>query len=258
MKRIPRLAVDITFVLVAMLASAQTPGAQAAPKQQQATSSAKAATSQPVTPRDMRYYVIANGDDVSGSWDSENSPNTQEMRSRYGEHFAWFREGGREYVITDPVVMAELEKAMEPQKKVNLMQADVNREESRVNDLQAKVNAHQKDVNAAQQEVNARQNIANQVQSAVSNGSNAAVIDKLEAGLRELRAKPEVNQSSVNQMQSQVNEEQHGVNDEQVKVNAMQRPVNDEQRRVSAEFAGRVREIFGAAIEQGTARQIQK
>ena len=256
MKRIPHVAVDATFVLVATLALAQTLIAQAAPKQQ-ATSSAKALASQPAALRDIRRYVIANGDTLSGSWDSDDSPNAQELRARYGEHFAWFREGSREYVITDAGVMAELDKAMEPQKKVNAMQADVNHEQSRVNALQAKVNAHQQDVNAAQHEVNRRQDIANQVQSAVSNGSNAALIDKLETELRELKTKPDVNQSSVNQMQSQVNEEQHGVNAEQAKVNEMQHPVNDEQHRVSAEFAGRVREIFGEAIEHGTARQIK-
>lgn len=239
MRRILQVAAGVTFLLVWVLASAQTP----APK------------------HEVRRYVIVNGDMTSGSWSSDDWPNPQSLRSKYGEHFAWFRDesrgGGHEYVITDSGVMAELDKAEEPQKKVNAMQADVNREQSRVNALQAKVNAHQNDVNALQHEVNHRQDIANQVQSAVSNGSNAALIDKLEAELRELRAKPEISQASVNQMQSQVNEEQHRVNAEQAKVNEMQRPVNDEQHRVSAEFAVKIREIFGNALENGTAREIK-
>ena len=215
------------------------------------------ATSQPAATHEIHRYVIANGENLTGSWDSEESPNAQSLRARYGEHFAWFREGGREYVITDPGVLAEIDKAMGPQKKVNAMQADVNQDQSRVNELQAKVNEHQKAVNEMQHEVNHRQDIANQVQHAVSNGSNAEVIDKLEAELRELRAKPDVSQASVNQMQAQVNDEQHGVNAEQAKVNEKQHGVNDEQHRVSADFEQRVNQIFGNALEQGTAQPVK-
>src|SRR5438105_1042418 len=98
MKRILHGAVGITFVLIGMLASAQARSAQAStsalgPKQQQATSPTKAPAAQPAALRDMRYYVIVNGDTLSGSWDSTDSPNAQELRARYGEHFAWFREG---------------------------------------------------------------------------------------------------------------------------------------------------------------------
>jgi peptidoglycan hydrolase CwlO-like protein len=240
MKQALQVGVAATFLLGAVFASAKT------------------MTSQPsAAAREIHRYVIVKGDTLSGSWDSEESPNAQALRARYGDHFAWFREGGRDYIITDADVLAELDKAEEPQKKVNASQADVNQEQARVNELQAKVNEHQKAVNEIQHEVNHRQDIANQVQHAVSNGSSAAEIEKLEAELRELRARPDVSQASANQMQAQVNEEQNRVNDEQAKVNEMQHGVNEEQHRVSAEFARRANDIFSQALEQGTAQAVK-
>ena len=243
MKRFP-VFVSLSFLLVLVSATALF----SAPNPAQNAASS----------HDFHRYVIVNGDNTTGSWDSEDSsPNVHALRARYGDRFAWLREGGREYIITDAAVLAELDKAMEPQKRVNAMQADVNADQARVNALQAKVNAHQNEVNAAQHEMNRRQDIANRLQSAVSNGSSAAEIDKLQAELRDLRDKPELSQQSVNQMQAEGNSEQNGVNAEQARVNARQRPLNEEQHRVSAEFAVRVNQIFGDALEHGTAQPLK-
>lgn len=205
----------------------------------------------------VRRYIVVHGDSTSGSWDSDFvSPG--ELRARFGDNFAWFRQNGQDYVVTDAAVMAELDKAMEPQKNVNRMQAGVNAEQSRVNGLQSKVNAHQGDVNALQNEVNRRQDLVNQIQASVNREDNAALIQKLETELKELRAgKPEANQSGVNRKQSEVNQEQAGVNAEQSKVNAMQAKVNDEQHRVSAEFSRRAQEIFDSAVRSGAAKPVK-
>ena len=236
-----RVAVGILFLLISMVAGVSAFGAQ-----------------QPAAKHDIHRYVIVNGENTSGSWDTEeDKPAVEALRARYDGHFAWFRDGGREYVVTDPSVLSQLDKAMEPQRKVNDMQADVNEDQSRVNGLQAKVNAHQNDVNAAQREVEHRQELANRLQEAVSRGSSAVEIDKLQAELRELRAKPELSQSSVNQMQAKVNEEQRGVNAEQAKVNEKQHGVNDEQHRVSAEFKARANQIFSDALEHGVAQPLK-
>jgi uncharacterized protein YlxW (UPF0749 family) len=172
-----------------------------------------------------RNYLIVHGDSMSGSWDESDSPAREELRERFGDRFAWFRRDGHEYVVTASAVMDELDRAMEPQKKVNRMQAGVNREQGRVNEMQAGVNAHQHDVNAMQAQVN----------------------DK-ESG---------VDQERVNRKQAGVNAEQAGVNSEQAKVNAMQGKVNEEQHRVSAEFDRRVTEIFDSALQSGAAKKLR-
>lgn len=172
----------------------------------------------------IRRYIIVNGSSASGSWDDNDSPSTEELRGRFGEHFAWFRAHGNEYVITSSAVMDEFDRAMEPQKKVNRMQARVNREQGRVNEMQAGVNAHQRDVNELQAQVNA--------------------------------SDPGVDQARVNRKQADVNAEQANVNAEQAKVNAMQAKVNEEQSRVSAEFNRRVEEIFNSALQSGAATKL--
>ncbi len=261
-------------VLVVPLSSAlraipDNPVAASAPRPQPAAQAQTApqATRSPVATKStaatqapaggIRQYIIVSGNSMSGSWNSDEV-HESELRARFGDKFAWFRENGREYIVTDSAVLSDLDKAMEPQKDVNRKQADVNSAQARVNELQAKVNAHQGNVNAQQKEVNRRQDIANQVQTAVDRGGNAALIEKLEAELRELRAnKPEANQTSVNRMQSQVNEEQAQVNAGQAKVNLMQQKVNAEQHRVSAEFSRRVQEILGSALQRGAATEVK-
>lgn len=173
----------------------------------------------------IRRYVIVQGDSTNGSWDDSDTPSTAQLRSQFGDRFAWFRKDGRDYVVTASAVLDELDRAMEPQKNVNRMQARVNRAQAHVNELQAGVNAHQQDVNAAQAQVNA--------------------------------SHPGVDQERVNRKQADVNAEQADVNAEQSKVNALQEKVNEEQRRVSAEIERRLQEIFESALRRGVATEIR-
>lgn len=184
----------------------------------------------------IRRYIVVNGDSMSGSWDSNDELTHKQLRAKFGDKFAWFRQGSQEYVVTDAGVMADLDKAMEPQKNVNRMQADVNSDQARVNALQAKVNDHQAQVNAMQQQVNHAQSL---VQS--NNGQSQVNAD----------------QTRVNAEQSRVNSEQARVNAEQEKVNGRQSKVNIEQRRVSAEFSLRMNEILSAALRDGLAKQLR-
>jgi Skp family chaperone for outer membrane proteins len=174
----------------------------------------------------IRPYIIVHGHSMSGSWE-QNEVSSNELREQFGDRFAWFRKGGdgHEYVVTDSAVMDELDRAMEPQKNINRMQAGVNREQQRVNEMQAGVNAHQREINAMQTQVNEHQ--------------------------------PSVDQRMVNRKQSDVNAEQSDVNAEQTKVNARQEKVNEEQRRVSDEFSRRVQEIFNSALQHGVATKLR-
>ena len=173
----------------------------------------------------IRRYLIVQGDSTNASWDTSESPAIDALRSRFGDRFAWFRKDGHDYVITDSGVMGELDRAMEPQKNVNRMQAGVNREQGRVNEMQSGVNAHQHDVNAMQAEVN--------------------------------ESRSDAGQERVNRKQAVVNTEQAGVNAAQAKVNAMQEKVNEEQHRVSAEFNRRADEIFDSALQRGVATRLR-
>jgi hypothetical protein len=180
-------------------------------------------------------YLIVSGDNSSGSWDSGDEPRFKEWRSKYGSHYAWFRQDGRDYIVTDDHTLAEFQDAMAPQLEVNRRQDEVNRYQADVNRLQDGVNSHQADVNRAQAEVNRQQSLVNQ-------------------GTGE--------QSHVNQIQAEVNARQHAVNAEQDKVNQRQAVVNREQEavnqietRVSAEVDKAVQAVFESARRQGLAHE---
>jgi len=251
-----------TSAAAAPVKDAQAAATQAAAAQAGAApvATTQAAPVQATTPRQsgtIRRYLIFSGNSTSGSWDSRDPVDQDGLRARFGRNFAWFRQAGNEYVVTDAGVMAELQEAMAPQKEVNRMQSEVNVQQSAVGVLQADVNSRQSEVNALQQEVNRRQDLVNRIQASASKEDTEALIQKLEAAIRELRAaKGYADQETVNRKQAQVNEAQARVNQQQGKVNELQRKVNDEQRRVSAVYSGRIEEILDSAVRRHLAQQL--
>jgi hypothetical protein len=185
----------------------------------------------------VTQYLIVSGDSMSGSWNSDDEPRIKRLRAKYGSNFVWLKLDGRDYIVTDSHVMAQLDDAMAPQREVNLRQDEVNRHQEEVNGLQEKVNGRQEEVNRAQEEVNRQQGLVN--------GGNAA-------------------QSRVNQLQAEVNGRQEAVNAEQDKVNQRQAVVNKEQgvvnglqTRASAQIHKAMDTIFDSVRRQGLAREIQ-
>jgi hypothetical protein len=187
--------------------------------------------------RRVTRYLIVAADSQSGSWDSRDEPQIRAWRSKYGNHFAWFRQDDHDYIVTDEGTLKKLDDAMAPQLEVNRQQGEVNAHQAQVNRLQADVNSHQQQVNRAQSEVNRQQSLANR-------------------GAEE--------QSVVNDQQAQVNRQQHGVNGEQEKVNREQAVVNQEQSvvnaaqtRASTEIREALQIVFDSARTQGVARQVR-
>jgi hypothetical protein len=196
-----------------------------------------AAAQAPTAPGNTRVtrYLIVSGDSSSGSWDSRDESRFEEWRSKYGSHYAWFQQDGRDYIVTDSRIMVQFDDAMAPQREVNRQQAEVNRHQAEVNRQQGGVNSHQAEVNRAQAEVNRQQSLVN--------GGTAS-------------------QSRVNELQSEVNGKQHVVNSEQDKVNQKQAVVNKEQgevnqmqARASAQIDKALQAIFAAARRQGLAHE---
>ena len=180
-------------------------------------------------------YVIVSGDSSNGSWDSRDEWRMERWRGIYGSHFAWFRQDGRDYIISDERALAEIENAMAPQREVNRQQNEVNRHQGDVNRQQQIVNRHQEDVNRAQGEVNRQQSLVNQ-----GAGSQEAVNRQ---------------QSEVNAKQQAVNAEQQKVNEQQAVVNREQEAVNRTETRVSAEIERALQVVFDTARRQGTAHE---
>jgi hypothetical protein len=232
----------------------------AAPQAAARTATTPAAPVQAAAPRQsgtVRRYLIFSGDSTSGSWDSRDPADQEDLRARFGRNFAWFRQAGNEYVVTDAGVLGELQEAMEPQKEVNRMQSEVNIQQAAVGVLQADVNSLQSEVNALQREVNRRQDLVNRIQASASKEDTEALIQKLEAAIRELRAaKGDADQETVNRRQAQVNDAQARVNQQQGKVNEQQHRVNDEQKRVSAVYSGRIEEILDSAVRRNLAQRL--
>jgi len=226
-------AILLLAVPVVFLAAAQAPVAPAAPTPPTALQAPP--TSAHDTAKVTRYLIVS-GDSSSGSWDSRDEPRFREWRSKYGSHYAWFRQDGRDYIVTDEQTLAELQHAMAPQLEVNRRQGEVNRHQAEVNRLQDGVNTQQAEVNRAQAEVNRQQGLVNRG-----------------AG----------DQDRVNRIQGEVNGRQRGVNAEQDKVNQRQAVVNKEQgevnqmqTRASAEIDKALQVVFDSARRRGTAHEV--
>lgn len=183
----------------------------------------------------VTQYLIVSGRSMSGSWDSRDEGRIAEWRARYSSEFVWFRQNGRDYLVSDSRMLSAFQNAMAPQREVNEHQEEVNGRQEEVNRLQERVNSRQEDVNRAQQEVNRQQNL-------VTGGSGE--------------------QSRVNRLQAEVNHRQQTVNAEQEKVNAQQAIVNHAQEgvngmqaRASAEIDRALQTLFESALQSGAAHE---
>jgi len=251
------VALGAPLVYLVASAQAQPPAVPPAPPAQPAST-----PQAPSSPRSggIRRYMIFTGDSVSGSWDSSD-PNADQaaLRARFGRNFAWFRQSGNEYVITDSGVLKELDQAMEPQREVNRMQDRVNQLQGDVNTLQGGVNNIQNDVNTMQQKVNRRQDLVNRIQASVNSGKNKdELVKDLEAAIQQLRSSDgDVDQESINRKQAEVNQQQSRVNARQNDVNAEQQKVNAQQQKVNNVFRDRIQQIFDSAMRRGLAQQLR-
>jgi beta-lactamase regulating signal transducer with metallopeptidase domain len=234
------LGTAVVFLAAAAVpAPPQAPVAPQAPDAPSAPAPPEAPPSAP--PADRRSsrvtrYLIVSGDSSSGSWDSRDEPRFKQWRARYGAHYAWFRQDGRDYVISDEHTLAEIQDAMAPQLDVNRRQEEVNRHQAEVNRMQGGVNSHQADVNRAQAEVNRQQSLVNE-----ETGGQSRV--------NQLQSEVNGKQQTVNAEQDRVNQEQDVVNHEQDKVNQM-------QTRASAVIEKALQAIFDSARRQGLAHEV--
>ena len=225
---------------VLFLAAAAIPGQAQAPLAPMAPVAPAAPQAPALGARDeskVTRYLIVSGGSMNGAWDSRDERRFKEWRSKYGPHYAWFRQDGRDYIVTDSHTMAQFEDAMAPQREVNRCQSVVNSHQAEVNRMQGEVNGHQADVNRAQAEVNRQQGLVNE-------GSGA------QSRVNEL-------QSEVNRKQGAVNAEQDQVNRQQGVVNREQDAVNQAQDRASAEIDKALQAVFDSARRQGLPHEVR-
>jgi hypothetical protein len=189
------------------------------------------------SPNKVTKYLIVSGDSSSGSWDSRDEARLTKWRAQYGTDFAWFRQDGRDYIVTDEHILAEFQNAMAPQREVNRQQEEVNRHQEEVNRQQERVNSHQEGVNRAQHEVNQQQNLVNR-----GTGDQERV-NRL--------------QSEVNGKQQAVNAEQEKVNQQQAVVNKEQEVVNRNQARANVEVDRAMQAVFDSVRRQGLAHEVR-
>jgi hypothetical protein len=201
-----------------------------------ATLAIRAESPRPEAGRISRYLIVS-GDSSSGSWDSRDESRFRLWRSQYGSRFAWFRQDGRDYIVTDESTLGRIHDAMAPQLEVNRQQGEVNRHQSEVNRMQGEVNAHQREVNRAQADVNRQQSLVNR-----GAGEQSAV---------------NALQTDVNAKQHEVNAEQQKVNREQDRVNREQAVVNGAQARASAQIETALQTVFDSARLQGLAHEVR-
>lgn len=114
---LPRVAV----IVVAAAQAPMAPTSAATPLAPQASAAPTHGNTR------VTRYLIVSGNDMSGSWDSRDESRFEKWRSKYGSHYAWFRQDGRDYIVTDSRIMAQFEDAIAPQREVNRPQSEVNR-----------------------------------------------------------------------------------------------------------------------------------
>ncbi len=142
--------------------------------------------------------------------------------AKYGDHFAAFVRDGRTYVITDPVVLADLEREYGPI-------AEVARQQAELGSRQAKLGSKQAEIGAEQAKIGAQQ-------AAIALSSDRDAEEELS-----------VRQKQLSERQQELSDRQKVLGDEQ-------HVLQERQDEISRRNGARVERIFDDAIASGKAR----
>jgi hypothetical protein len=144
----------------------------------------------PASSRDLQWVLLRDGDETSISGSSEHVDRARQ-RQKDGRPLLWVLRHGREYVITDPALIAQAERIYEPlgqlgekMGEIGARQGDIGRRMGEVGAKQGAIGARQGELGARQGALGARQAALALQRLAKEQQEDAAAIAREEEALR--------------------------------------------------------------------------
>lgn len=97
-------------------------------------------------------YAIVTGPNqtmtFSGNWDSEGQAELQKARQAAKEPFLWIRHEGKSYIVTDPAIIAQLQKMYAPMQELGKQQEALGRQQEALGRQQEALGRQQREAGA--------------------------------------------------------------------------------------------------------------
>ena len=167
------------------------------------------------TREDKLNFVMFFGDNrttMSGSVPGDI--NRAKAFKRAGEPMLWFRMSGREYVVRDPEVLRDVEKAWEGPNQIGSEQGDVGARQGRIGAKQGEIGARQGEVGAEQAVIGSKQGTIGERQGRLAARESA--------------------RSRTEAQQQEIDRERRSLDDEMKELDREMRKLDDRMRDLDA------------------------
>lgn len=216
------------------------------------------------------FFVDDNARTMSGS-EAEVARAGQFRKP--GERMLWFRHNGREYVVRDPGVLAEVEQIFKPLEDIGRKQGEIGARQGEIGARQGMIGRKQGEIGAKQGDIGARQSqiaalradlAARQAALAAARldgNQSAAQARELERSSRELEAQMQVTNAQMKELSAQMrslNEPMIELGEQMKGLSREMEALSRHMKEVSAKANNDFRSLVDRAIAKGTAIEVKE
>jgi bla regulator protein BlaR1 len=211
----------------------------------------------------LRFVFFASAEQTTMSGRSEDVEKARRLRTG-GEPLLWFSKDGREYIVRDPSILAELQGLWGSVTVVGAEQSIVGSKQATIGARQAEIGSRQASVGAEQAVIGARQASIGARQAAVS-------VQELKAVTEAERAAAQRNRRAVEEEMRALDVEMQKLTEKMRSVDAPMRDLDDDMRVLDEEMRvletkmreaekkaeAAMRALIDRAIASGAAQQVR-
>jgi bla regulator protein blaR1 len=189
------------------------------------------------SPGRTAWVLVYDENSVSMSGDTKDLKLARRHLRELGPEFLWFRHDGKQYVVQDKKVIAQLEEAAKPQEELGAEQSRLGQRQSELGREQGELGRRQGELGLEQSRKAMRRAQSEMNGERVGPSDRDAEQDDSEA-------------------QRELSKAQQTMGREQQKMGAEQQKMGEQQRKLSQEFQRKVEALIASALSDGTAKQV--
>ena len=191
--------------------------------------------------------------------------NRAKFFKRAGEPMLWFRMSEREYVVRDPAVLRDVEKAWEGPNQIGAEQGDVGARQGRIGAKQGEIGAKQGEVGAEQGVIGSKQGVIGERQGRLAARESARSLT--DAQQKEI----DTERRALDDRMKELDREMRKLDDRMRELDAPMRELDEQMKVLDKEMSGLDRrmeeavkraeelmqDIVRRAISSGTAQEVK-
>ena len=210
----------------------------------------------------LNYVLLLNENHTMMSGSSEDTDRAKSFQ-KGNEQLLWFRRGGREYLVRDPVLLQQVQEVYRPlheiggdQAKIGAKQAELGGRQAELGKKQAALGGKQAEIGAKQAQIGARQAAF----AARTAGKERPDRDELESGRRQLELEMQQLDRQMQELSAQMNTFNSPMGELSKEMGSLSQEMNVLSRKMqeaSAKAEAQMSDLLDRAISSGAAKEVK-